>query len=297
MMKKMMRMLMICLMALSLLLSCVPSLAEDAADPVPDFFGRWTDQHSGRAHIHILPSYLIPELDDADAMVALASWGSSARTETRYRMTVRYDAAEGALQYQDGEIWEETWDGQGKSVSRVSLAHETAGRLWLEDDGVLRWADSTAAQAADCRFVQDPVPAPTPQELAEGYFRVVSRLETGAAGATLKAAQAACALMRFTVSQDIWCTDGAALKENLRSAFSLLTPDEQAAFDENYIPLENMILSVFGLSDDPMDEALFADAGLADVIADLRAAGPEAALSAETMLAAVATLENTDGEE
>ncbi len=81
-------------------------------------------------------------------------------------------------------------------------------------------------------FAQEPAPVPSAEELAEGYFLPVSRVEFGTAGSSLKQAAAACRTVQFALDHSLGKADRNALQQNMLQAWQSLSGEDQAAFSD-----------------------------------------------------------------
>lgn len=260
--------------------------AQAVTNPTDAFKGRWQDEQLADAEMKILPQYLEDEAEDDLAVYPIDFyWNASDGRRMVWTMTGRYSFKTGRLTYSDGTKIEDgdiLWtDGQGQ--------------LKLDASGRLLWQDSRDTQSMKLSFIRALSPAPTVDEFADGYFRVVAGLERGGSGAALKAARTIVKVLEFAKEKDLWNADGEAMQANLEAAWDSLTDGERARFD-----------AVFddGVSD-PADAAfedyaalkrVFEDAGVGLEMARL-AANPEVRLSWEFLSSATLNMGNLeDGE-
>ena len=106
-----------------------------------------------------------------------------------------------------------------------------------------------------------PAPAPSAEELVEGFFGPLSALESATAGASLKTAIAASEVCAFAAEHELYNPDSKSLRANMLTAFESMSKEEQAAFLEGFD-------AVRALLDDCLDNweanrPLFDDAGVA----------------------------------
>ena len=99
-------------------------------------------------------------------------------------------------------------------------------------DGASDWAPDAAA--ADHTESPAPAQAPTVEALAEGYFDVLSRLESGTAGASLKTAIAASEVCAFAQAHALYDPDVESLRANMRAAFEAMRAEDRAAFWQGF---------------------------------------------------------------
>ena len=146
----------------------------------------------------------------------------------------------------------------------------SAGMLQIAASGakLVQWYDSAAgvmyamsvsdgaAAVADVRHVAETVCAP---QTAHGLAAALADCTgmAGSAGASLKRAAAACAMLRYAVRMGAadWAPDALAMAA--QDAWALLTPEQQAELALN-LPVMNGLLA----SADPLAEGVFADAGV-----------------------------------
>ena len=121
--------------------------------------------------------------------------------------------------------------------------------------------DGAAAVPCD---VPDSAEPPTVEALAEGYFGVLSRLEFGTAGISLKIAVAASEVCSFAVDHDLYNPDVAPLRANMLAAFEGMSEDEQAAFWEGFDAVRGLLDDC--LEDYDANRAVFEDAGVIDAM-------------------------------
>ncbi len=114
--------------------------------------------------------------------------------------------------------------------------------------------------------VEAPAPAEalTAEEFAEGYFKALSGLESGTAGASLKAAGAACQVCAFAVEHDLYNPDVEAMRANMLTAFEGLSPEEQTAFWQGFDSVRALLDEC--LEDWEAQRPLFEDAGVAEAM-------------------------------
>lgn len=257
--------------------------ARAESNPTDAFMGRWRDAAAPGAEMKILPEYQEEEGAEELALYPVDfTWNPTGDAPVVWTMTARYNAKKRRLEYADGTKIE---DG------RIVLSG-TKGYLKLNGEGKLVWMDSRESAALKLAFERQYAPAPSPEEFADGYFRVVAGLERGSAGAALKAAKTIVQVLRFAEARELWNADGEAVQKNLEAAWERLTPDEQERFDEAFDS---------GVSD-PADEAfedysslkkVFKDAGVGDEMARLTAS-PEVRLSWELLSSATLNMGNLD---
>ena len=268
--------------ALLALLAMLSARAE--TNPTDAFAGRWRDARVPNAELRILPEYREDTEGDGDLAIYPIdfNWSPYDDKQVSWTMTARYNAKKDQLEYADGtriEAGEIVWSG-------------SRGALKLDKQGRLVWMDAMESEAAKFAFTRDRSSAPTAEDFADAYFRVVADLERGSAGAVLKAAQTIAKVLEFAEQRDLWNADGEVMQANLDAAWASLTPDEQARFDAAF---EDGVL-------DPADQAFenyastkrtFEDAGVGEEMARL-VSSPEVALSWEFLASATLNMGNME---
>ena len=109
-----------------------------------------------------------------------------------------------------------------------------------------------------------PAPAPTAEELAEGFFGPLSALESGTAGASLKTAVAASEVCAFAAEHELYNPDAESLRANMLIAFESLSEEEQAAFLQGFDAASALLDAC--LTDYEANRGVFEDAGVADAM-------------------------------
>ena len=109
-----------------------------------------------------------------------------------------------------------------------------------------------------------PAQAPTVEELTEGYFRVLSGIEFGTAGVSLKTAIAASMVYNFAVEYELNNPDVKSLRSTMLAAFEKMNDDEQAAFWEGFESVRAILDDC--LEDWQSQRPLFEDAGVAEAM-------------------------------
>ncbi len=126
-------------------------------------------------------------------------------------------------------------------------------------DGTSDWAPDTAA--ADHTESPAPAQASTVEALAEGYFNVLSGLESGTAGASLKTAIAAGEVCAFAQAHALYNPDVESLRANMRAAFEAMSAEDQAAFWQGFDAVRALLDDC--LADWETVRPQFEDAGVA----------------------------------
>ena len=106
-----------------------------------------------------------------------------------------------------------------------------------------------------------PAQAPTVEALAEGYFNVLSGLESGTAGASLKTAIAASEVCAFAQAHALYNPDVEPLRANMRAAFEAMSAEDRAAFWQGFDAVRALLDDC--LADWETMRPQFEDAGVA----------------------------------
>ena len=109
-----------------------------------------------------------------------------------------------------------------------------------------------------------PAEAPSTEEFAEGYFAVISGLEAGSAGASLKTAAAASEVCAFAEAHALYNPDAEPLRANMLAAFEGMDEEEQTLFWQNFDTVRALLDDC--LEDYEANRAVFEDAGVTDVM-------------------------------
>ena len=117
------------------------------------------------------------------------------------------------------------------------------------------------AAAVDHTELPAPAQAPTVEALTEGYFDVLSGLESGTAGASLKTAIAASEVCAFAQAHALYNPDVESLRANLRAAFEAMRAEDQASFWQGFDAVRALLDDC--LADWETVRPQFEDAGVA----------------------------------
>ena len=108
----------------------------------------------------------------------------------------------------------------------------------------------------------EPAEAPAVKALAEEYFSVLSGLESGTAGASLKAAVAASKVCAFAAAHELYNPDVEPLRANMLAALEGMSAEEQASFWQGFESVRALLDDC--LEDWEANRGTFEDAGVAD---------------------------------
>lgn len=124
-------------------------------------------------------------------------------------------------------------------------------------------ASDSVSDAAAVDHTESPAPAqaPTVEALTEGYFNVLSGLESGTAGASLKTAIAASEVCAFAQAHALYNPDVESLRANMRAAFEAMRAEDQASFWQGFDAVRALLDDCF--EDWETVRPQFEDAGVA----------------------------------
>ena len=282
---------------LALLMALLPVVSAPAEEDAPeqDISGIWEDPAFDRMELVILPSEItwaderMGEESGVQKYVVLMNWPSSDHESTFYHIVGTLDDTGRTLSYQGGLLGEYVYgeDNELDEEETGLLEDGGTGVFTLMEDGTMRWEDSALKETAEMVLRRTDVPVPTPEEIRAGYYQLLTGLETGTAGASLKLAQAVADVYRFCQTHPFWAMDTEAFAQNLLTAQENLDETEKAAFAQYRGELVTEAVRLL----DEREElgGLYADAGLEEQMSDLRN-DPSVRLSVETFLFAVETL-------
>ena len=268
---------------------CAATLAEGVAagyvNATDMFVARWSDAADG-VEMKILPRYGADP--DYDVIYAVTVQRGTLETGRRvWKLVAHYDEAGGGLVYEGGSCTENHYNADGTVSDRAVQWEDATGSLRLDDAGALRWADSREAEASAMAFERVIARAPSADTLYGELFSPVASVESGSAGASLKAAQVAEAALLFAYRSEFWNIDTAAMRDNLRAAYERLPDDLKSAFDESFDALMDAVDSAF--EDYETVQPLFESAGVDKNMARL-VRSEEALLSWEMLSSNVMTM-------
>lgn len=252
-----------------------------------DFTGSWQDSTSQRASLTIMASEEYPYYD------VRILWGSGANSAGEWTMKASFDEETGRMTYENGAMAYLTTHENGE-ITRDEKWADAKGSFAIGADGIMTWEDSREERSGEFRLVHLDIPAPTPEELVENYFKVIGGIQPGTAGSSLRQAQAISSTLSFAgLGHDLWAADIPALRENLLTAWESLTEDEQKAFDESFIPVLTQMRDAW--EDWDANSGPFMDAGVGDAMMSLMPLR-SSRLSWDVLTSNTLTMGNTDGD-
>ena len=272
-------------LTLSVLLCCV-CLAEQRplAIPCPASLGDPEYQHVTAD----LYSAVVQGTGYTDELALDLHWPESAFARTDYQLIlepVKNDGQTAVYRYR-GDIIRRAFDENGELAQENWENREARGEAVFsleEDDRVtLRLTDEIARELNALRLQVVEMPAPTAEDMAREVFRPLAELEDGSAGAQLKAARLASALIRFAVRSRLYAVNPTALAASMVESLSGLHWSETQYKD--FVLHESAvsgIMNVIAGINDPEEEdyaavrALMQDAGVWDAFGALQMCGAD----------------------
>lgn len=220
--------------------------------------GEWQDLTSQRAGMEI------SEWDEAEGkdFHAQIYWSNSYADRMVWDMNLEFDPATGDLNYKGGRKAEVTYSEDGMIANEDVKWEDAEGSFSMADVGELRWKDSKQEDAGEFVFVRVysyDVPA---EEFSTNLFKTLIGLETGTAGSSLKAAQAAQEILSFATSRSIWNIDAYSRSDAITEAWNGLSDEDKALFKLNFDEVTGLVDKVF--KDYEAVRGTFEDAGVGD---------------------------------
>ena len=282
------------LLAVLMLAVLLPHAVAEEEKPL-DVTGLWADPEFDRTSFVILNddegwSGDLMGTEPGNGYIIQMYWGNSADSYDNYRMVAHREG--NSLVYDNGLYVRVTSDDSEDSEAAGTqelLENQGKGRFTLTEEGTLKWEDSFVESAAEMTLTREPAEAPTAQELADEYFRVIAGTDMGTASADLKQAAAVVEVYQFCFNHALWLVDPDTLGTNMLAARELLTEEESAAFDENEPAITAEAIRL--LVENETAGGAYEDAGVADRIESLRN-DPTVRSGVSFFLGCVVTLEN-----
>ena len=177
------------------------------------------------------------------------------------------------------------------AAASIVLGRAAIPPLPADDPTAEPQAEEAATVVPEPTGETEPVPVPTAEEFAEGYFRQVTSFHPGTAGSSLRQAEAACACVHFAAHNRIAEVDIPLLRSTMLTAWESLSDEERGWFDENFVGMAGLIDACH--TDWESNQPLFGDAGVSDQMAILMD-DPAAWESWSTLCAHTLTLGNEE---
>ena len=220
--------------------------------------GEWQDMTSQRAGMEIT------QWDEANGkdFHAQIFWSGSYADRMVWDMDLEFDPASGELVYKGGRKAEVTYNEDGLIANEDVKWEDAEGSFSMAEVGELRWSDSRQEDAGDFVFVRVfayDVPA---EEFSAQLFKILTGLEEGTAGASLKQAQTAEEILTFAADKQIWNLDAYARTAAITEAWNGLSDEEKALAKRNFDGVAGMIDKVF--KDYESVRGTFEDAGVGE---------------------------------
>ena len=203
--------------------------------------GEWQDMTSQRAGMEIT------QWDEANGkdFHAQIFWSGSYADRMVWDMDLEFDPASGELVYKGGRKAEVTYNEDGLIANEDVKWEDAEGSFSMAEVGELRWSDSRQEDAGDFVFVRVfayDVPA---EEFSAKLFKILTGLEEGTAGSSLKQAQAAEEIVSFAADKQIWNIDAYARTAAITEAWNGLSDEEKALAKQNFDGMAELIDKAF----------------------------------------------------
>ena len=220
--------------------------------------GEWQDMTSQRAGMEIT------QWDEANGkdFHAQIFWSGSYADRMVWDMDLEFDPASGELVYKGGRKAEVTYNEDGLIANEDVKWEDAEGSFSMAEVGELRWSDSRQEDAGDFVFVRVfayDVPA---EEFSAQLFKILTGLEEGTAGSSLKQAQAAEEIVSFAADKQIWNIDAYARTAAITEAWNSLSDEEKALAKQNFDGMAELIDKAF--KDYESVSGTFEDAGVGE---------------------------------
>lgn len=220
--------------------------------------GEWQDMTSQRAGMEIT------QWDEAHGkdFHAQIFWSGSYADRMVWDMDLEFDPASGELVYKGGRKAEVTYNEDGLIANEDVKWEDAEGSFSMAEVGELRWSDSRQEDAGDFVFVRVfayDVPA---EEFSAKLFKILTGLEEGTAGSSLKQAQAAEEIVSFAADKQIWNIDAYARTAAITEAWNGLSDEEKALAKQNFDGMAELIDKAF--KDYESVSGTFEDAGVGE---------------------------------
>ena len=220
--------------------------------------GEWQDMTSQRAGMEIT------QWDEANGkdFHAQIFWSGSYADRMVWDMDLEFDPASGELVYKGGRKAEVTYNEDGLIANEDVKWEDAEGSFSMAEVGELRWSDTRQEDAGDFVFVRVfayDVPA---EEFSAQLFKILTGLEEGTAGSSLKQAQAAEEIVSFAADKQIWNIDAYARTAAITEAWNGLSDEEKALAKQNFDGMAELIDKAF--KDYESVSGTFEDAGVGE---------------------------------
>ena len=261
------------LLAVLMLTALLPQALAEEEKPF-DVNGMWADPEFDRTSFMILndDEGWAADLTGAEpdgGYIIQMYWGNSADSYDNYRMVAHREG--NRLVYDNGlyvRVCSDDSEDREAAGTQELLEDAGKGSFTLTEEGTLKWEDSYVESAGEMVLKRETVEAPSAQELADEYYRVIAGAEKDTAGASIKQAAAVLDVYQFCFNHALWLVDPDTLGANMLAAREMLTGAEAAAFDENEPAVTAEALRLLTESEDA--GGAYGDAGAAERMESLR---------------------------
>ena len=219
--------------------------------------GEWQDMTSQRAGMDITGE------DDANGkdFHAQIFWSGSYADRMIWDMDLEYDPVSGELIYIGGRKAAVTYGADGL-IANEDVKWEDAEGSFIVAGGELRWKDSREEEAGNFVFTRVYAYDITAEEFSTNLFQVLTAMESGTAGSSLKQAQAAHEILAFAAGHQVWNVDAIARRAAISEAWSGLSDDDKALVKKNFSGVEGLLDKVY--QDYESVSGTFEDAGVGE---------------------------------
>ena len=220
--------------------------------------GEWQDMTSQRAGMEIT------QWDEANGkdFHAQIFWSGSYADRMVWDMDLEFDPASGELVYKGGRKAEVTYNEDGLIANEDVKWEDAEGSFSMAEVGELRWSDSRQEDAGDFVFVRVFFFFFSAEEFSAKLFKILTGLEEGTAGSSLKQAQAAEEIVSFAADKQIWNIDAYARTAAITEAWNGLSDEEKALAKQNFDGMAELIDKAF--KDYESVSGTFEDAGVGE---------------------------------
>ena len=219
--------------------------------------GEWQDMTSQRAGMDITGE------DDANGkdFHAQIFWSGSYADRMVWDMDLEYDPVSGELTYKGGRKAEVTYGADGL-IANEDVKWEDAEGSFTLTGGELRWKDSREEEAGNFVFTRVYAYDITAEEFSTNLFQVLTAMESGTAGSSLKQAQAAHEILSFAAGHQVWNVDAIARRAAINESWSGLSDDDKALVKKNFGGVADLLDKVY--KDYESVSGTFEDAGVGE---------------------------------
>lgn len=196
----------------------------------PAFLGTWV---CGRATIVIT--------DEHPGYRVEITWGGSAAEVAEWTYYCPYALTDNSLMSEPTGVKAElTYSEDGEVAQNNTIYEDGQAAFTIDEAGKLSWADAKENAGEDMLFERVDIYgfAPTAEEFTVSYFQMIG-------DDALSLDKKACEALNFAAASELWHADVDALRANMLQAWESLTPEEQSAFDGNFMDVVKLLDASF----------------------------------------------------